>query len=163
MEEDNLKQIADYLKGINIKDNWIIMTLNFSSTWSVNGNKEGTIKVSPSKNADEWFIVGKKDSVNIYDMIKFAKDTILFNIELDKKKVLFSQLEITLEELFEQNSLDKLKTLCFTFGKDEHNNNIKQPKKKLSKAKPVGNDKMSYPESPKIEIKEEEQKEIKVK
>ena len=67
-------------------------------------------------NINKIIFVGDSGA-KIVDIMNFIKEVIQNNVENESKKILFNNKVAELTELFKNNSLSKLETMLFKFGK----------------------------------------------
>lgn len=121
--KDRLKACPNIM-GVEMTGGLNIVRVVFEPKWVVYGNDDESIKVARSEERDgEWFYYGNADVVDIEDIIDLIDQTIEHNESILAKIELLREKIEELKELFNEKSLNELRTLRFEFDK---------PKKKPS-------------------------------
>lgn len=134
MLQDKINEIKPYFKSLESYNDALIVRVQFPSKWVVFPSDDGLIKPAPSDNAaHEFFYYGDVNKVSLEDIFDFIKNTIEINESMEIKAKMLVEKVNELKKLFEEKSLDEIKTLQFTFGK------VQKPKRKYTRKKKTEN------------------------
>lgn len=131
MLQDKINEIRPYFKSLESYNDALIVRVQFPSKWAVFPSDDGLIKPAPSDNAaHEFFYYGDVNKVSLEDIFDFIKNTIEVNESMEIKAKMLVEKVNELKKLFEEKSLDEIKTLQFTFDKPKKNKRKYARKKK---------------------------------
>ena len=145
---ERIERIGEYFKGFNIADGLMMVFIVFPKEWILLEEEylNNTYNVFTSKRDGGVYFVTevKNGSECLFEAIDNVIDV---NKSLEEKTKLLQLKAKELKELFLSESLDKLKTLEFTF---------KSKQKRVKKVKEVIEEKIDKPEivEPKVEVSE---------
>lgn len=117
--QDRIQKIQPYFRGIEVKETLFIVRVVYPNKWSAYNRSDDNIKAAKSDDTseNEWFYYASVNDVDLGEMFDLVEDTIATNQELYQKIELMRVRMEELKDLFQNESLEKLKTLEFTFGK----------------------------------------------
>jgi len=122
--ENRLKELSDYNIGFEIKQGYYHISIVFDEKWEVLESDNESIYVE--KRNGVYHYIAPADSVTIAEMFKTVDTTIDYNLDLQKKLLLFKKKTEELQEIFANESLEVLETIEFKYGLKKK----EQPKKK---------------------------------
>lgn len=138
--EKRLKELNDYDISFEIKQGYYHIALVYEDGWNVLTPDNEFIYVE-ERNGIHHYIASTND-VKLEDMFTAIDTTIEYNMDLQKKLVLFKEKTQELQELFANEDFEKLQTIQFVFMNKEEikktakkKQTEKQPKKTRTKAK----------------------------
>lgn len=129
--QEYIKKLSEYNIVVNFKENYIIVNLQYKPTWNIIEPENEYITFAPDKkvNGKYWY-AGLMDYTE--EIFQIIQETIDVNLEMEKKIALYNEKVQTLKELFLSDiSLDKLKTLEFTFGDNKKKTGRKKKEKSI--------------------------------
>lgn len=136
--QDRIKKIQDYFRGIEIKETLFILRVSLPYRWSAYNRDDEVIKVAKSdvpqanKNDAEWFYYADVNDVDLNEMFDLVEETIKTNEEVNQKIELMRVKMEELKEIFQNESLERLQTLEFTFSESTKRKK-RQNKKKIER------------------------------
>ena len=122
--ENRLKELSGYDIGFEIKQGYYHISIVFDEKWEVLEPDNESIYVE--KRNGVYHYIAPSDSVTIAEMFKTVDTTIDYNMDLQKKLLLFRKKTEELQEIFANESLEVLETIEFKYGLKKK----EQPKKK---------------------------------
>lgn len=130
--QDRIKAIQPYFRGIEVKETLFILRIVYPNRWSAYNREDEIIKAAKSDDnlvENEWFYYADVNDVDLNEMFDLVEETVQTNEEMYQKIELMRVRMEELKELFQEESLEKLKTLQFTFGETV------KPKKRTTRKK----------------------------
>lgn len=128
--QDMMMKLSAYSVGCQITNGNLIITIKYDDGWKVIPPENDKIEFARQEGVT--YYAAAINEVPFDDVFKSIKETIDYNIDLQRKVMLFKSKVSELQELFASESLERLKTITFVF--DEK----KKPKRKyVRKAKKV--------------------------
>ena len=134
--QDRIKAIQDYFRGIEVKETLFILRVSLPYRWSAYNRDDEVIKVAKSdvpqanKTDAEWFYYADVNEVDLNEMFDLVEETIRTNEEVNQKIELMKVRMEELKDIFQNETLERLQTLEFTFAEPQ-----KRKKKTKQKAK----------------------------
>ena len=122
--ENRLKELSGYDIGFEIKQGYYHISIVFDEKWEILEPDNESIYVE--KRNGVYHYIAPADSVTIAEMFKTVDATIDYNMDLQRKLLLFKKKTEELQEIFANESLEVLETIEFKYGLKEK----EQPKKK---------------------------------
>lgn len=122
--ENRLKELSDYYIGFEIKQGYYHISIVFDQNWKILEPDNKNIYVKQKNGI--WHYIASTDSTTIAEMFKTVDATIEYNMDLQKKLILFKKKTEELQEIFAKETLEVLETIEFKYGLKKE----KQPKKK---------------------------------
>ena len=122
--ENRLKELSGYDSGFEIKQGYYHISIVFDENWEVLEPDNESIYVE--KRNGVYHYIASAESVTITEMFKIIDATIDYNMDLQKKLLLFKKKTEELKEIFANESLEVLETIEFKYGLKQQ----EQPKKK---------------------------------
>ena len=118
MLQDEIMKFGDFFKGIERFNDALIVKVVFPSKWQVFSSKDGKIKPAQGNDVEgEYYYYGDNSNVSLDDIFELINATVSINREIEDKVALLVEYRKKLDKVFEENSIDTLKTLEFTFDK----------------------------------------------
>lgn len=148
--EKRLKELNDYNISFEIKQGYYHIALTYEEGWNIIVPENEAIYLEERNGV--YHYIASMDSVKIEDIFNVIDSTIEYNMDLQKKLLLFKQKTEELQNLFANEDLEKLQTIQFVFP-----DKVKKETKKKSKTKTEKKEKASKKtkEKPKKMEKEE--------
>lgn len=147
--ENRLKKLNAYDVSFEIKQGYYHIALKYDDGWSVLDSDNENIYIQ-EKNGFHHYIASV-DNVKMEDLFNIIDTTIEYNLDLQKKLILFKEKTEELQEIFSNEDYETLKTIEFKITKKEaKKKTVKKPKKKTQE-KPKRN---TTKKKPKTEIQE---------
>lgn len=112
--ENRLKELSDYDIGFEIKQGYYHISIVFDEKWEILEPDNESIYVE--KRNGVYHYIAPADSVTIAEMFKTVDATIDYNMDLQKKLLLFRKKTEELQEIFANESLEVLETIEFKYG-----------------------------------------------
>lgn len=122
--ENRLKELSGYDIGFEIKQGYYHISIVFDEKWEILEPDNESIYVE--KRNGVYHYIAPADSVTIAEMFKTVDATIDYNMDLQRKLLLFKKKTEELQEIFANESLEVLETIEFKYGLKKK----EQPKKK---------------------------------
>lgn len=124
--EERLSKLNEYNVSFEIKQGYYHIALQYDNNWNILVSDNENIYIQ-EKNGTYHYIAST-DSIKIDELFNLIDSTIEYNLDLQKKLLLFRQKTEELQEIFSTESYDKLKTIEFTFPKQKKS--VKKAKQK---------------------------------
>ena len=109
--EKRLKELNGYNISFEIKQGYYHIALTFDDGWNILTPENEFIYVEERNNV--YHYIASTDNVKIEDMFNAIDATIDFNMDLQKKLILFKQKTEELQELFANKDFETLQTIEF--------------------------------------------------
>ena len=122
--ENRLKELSGYDIGFEIKQGYYHISIVFDENWDILEPDNESIYVE--KRNGVYHYIAPADTVTIAEMFKTVDTTIDYNMDLQKKLLLFKKKTEELQEIFANETLEVLETIEFKYGLKKK----EQPKKK---------------------------------
>lgn len=130
--QDRIKDIKEFFKGIEIRENLFIVKIVYPNKWNAYDRNDGMIKAAKSDVIDnEWFYYANIDEVELNDIFDLVQETVKTNEDIYKKVELMKEKMEELKNLFQNESLEKLQTLIFTFQEKKSKRTNKRKQKAI--------------------------------
>lgn len=159
--EKRLKELSGYNIGFEIKQGYYHISIVFDENWNVLESDNESIYIEERNGM--YHYIASVDSVTIADMFKIVDMTIDYNIDLQKKMLLFKKKTEELQNIFANETLEVLETIEFKYGLNQQEQTKKKrgrkPKKQMEESKKLTEDLKETEEV--IENKENEIQETK--
>ena len=147
--ENKLKELSGYDIGFEIKQGYYHISIVFDENWDILEPDNESIYVE--KRNGVYHYIAPADNVTIAEMFKTVDTTIDYNMDLQKKLLLFKKKTEELQEIFANETLEVLETIEFKYGLKKK----EQPKKKRGR-KPKKDEEESKNLTEELKEKEEE-------
>ncbi len=159
--EKRLKELSSYNIGFEIKQGYYHISIVFDENWNVLESDNESIYIEERNGM--YHYIASVDSVTIADMFKIVDMTIDYNIDLQKKMLLFKKKTEELQNIFANETLEVLETIEFKYGLNQQERpkmkRGRKPKKQMEESKKLTEDLKETEEV--IENKENEIQETK--
>lgn len=116
--QKTLDSLQPYVIGIRYVDGSPLVDAVFKEGWTVPDDP----KIHKMKGNDEmnyYMIYSDVNGIGLDELLAFVDRTIKLNVEREKKHELLRSMVNNLKEVFKKHSLNKLKTLKFTFSEED--------------------------------------------
>lgn len=115
--QETLDELQPYVIGIRYVEGVPVVDVVFKEGWAV-PDETNIKKVKGKEKINYYMLFSEVKGIGLDELLKFVQKTINLNIEREHKYELLTVKINELKEIFKQNSLEKLKTLNFSFGTD---------------------------------------------
>lgn len=115
--QNKLDSLQPYVIGIRFIDSMPVVDVVFKNEWLL-PDSDLIKKIKGDETLNYYMLISERKEVGLDDLLEYVDITIKLNIEREKKHDLLKVKINELKEVFKKNSLEKLKTLNFTFGDD---------------------------------------------
>lgn len=146
--ENRLKKLSDYDVGFEIKQGYYHISIVFDKDWEVLLPDNENIYVENRNGV--YHYIAPTDAVTIAEMFKTVDTTIEYNIDLQKKLLLFKKKTEELQEIFANETLEVLETIEFKYGLKKE-----EPQKKKRGRKPKKQEEKTENSAEELKEKEE--------
>lgn len=120
---EKIKRIENYFVGMNVASGYIYITVRFPENWKVSSKIEEKYNVKAVKTEDETGYYFFSEMSNGFDNVFAAiEESIDINLMAALKQEMFVRKLKELQAIFEEETIETLKTLEFKYKK-------KKPKK----------------------------------
>ena len=116
--QKTLDSLQPYVIGIRYLEGTPLVDAVFKEGWTLPDDQ----KVKKVKGNDEmnyYMLFSEVDGIGLDELLGYVKKTIDINVEREKKHDLLRLKVNELKEVFKKNSLEKLKTLKFSFTEED--------------------------------------------
>lgn len=117
--ESRLKELSGYNISFEIKQGYYHVALIYDNGWNVLAPDNEFLYVEERNGV--YHYIGSIDDIKIEDIFKAIDATIEYNMDLQKKLLLFKQKTDELQQLFANEDYEKLQTLNFVFIEEKAN------------------------------------------
>lgn len=128
--ENRLRKLNGHDVSFEIKQGYYHIALKYDEGWSVLDSDNENIYIQ-EKNGFYHYIAST-DNVKMEDLFNLIDATIEYNLDLQKKLILFKEKTEELQEIFSNEDYETLKTIEFKITKKEaKKKTVKKTKKKI--------------------------------
>lgn len=128
--QDVMVKLAEYSVGCRIMDGYFLINITYDKDWNVIPPENEKIEFA-QKNGISYYMA-MINEVSFDEVFKSIRETIDYNIDLQKKVTLFKAKVDELQEIFAKEDLDTLRTITFEYTSK------KKDKRKYVKKKEIG-------------------------
>lgn len=133
MEWENLlNKLKIYDVAFEIRQGYYHVSIKFENGWDVIIPENENIYVEERNGIHHY--IAETDAVSVNEIFNCIEQTIEYNKDLQRKLELFRQKTIELQEIFSNETYEKLKTIEFTFPRQKKTSKKNKTKKKEEKA-----------------------------
>lgn len=130
--KDNILRLSKYNVGFRVTNGVYVVNVDYDEDWYINPiNKDGIDVIRDEVKNTFYYSTSIENDVN--EIFTIINETISFNIELEKKKVLFEEKYKELQNIFLNNDYSTLEKLVFTLPKKKEKVVVKKNKKDFDK------------------------------
>ena len=140
--QDIMVKLAEYSVGCRIMDGYFLINITYKENWNVIPPENDKIEFA-QKNGVSYYMA-MINEVSFEEVFNSIKETIDYNIDLQKKVNLFKAKVDELQEIFAKEDLETLRTITFEYNKKKEKRKYVKKTEKVKKEKKL------------TEIKEEE-------
>lgn len=134
--ESRLKELSGYDVSFEIKQGYYHIALVFDEGWDILMPDNENIYVEQRNGV--YHYLGAIDTITIDDLFTAIEQTISYNMDLQRKLILFKQKTEEMQALFSTEDYETLKKLRFTFEKEHVKKTVKKTATKTEeKEKPA--------------------------
>ena len=126
--QDSLKEFAPYNIDIKMIQGWLIVGMTYKKSWQI--LKPLNELIEQRENDDRIFYCAPLNQVDADDVFSSIRDTINYNIDMEKKVELFQVKVNELQNIFSELDYEELVTIEFKYKKKKKTNK-KQSKKAI--------------------------------
>ena len=132
--QDSLKEFAPYNIDIKMIQGWLIVGMTYKKSWQI--LKPLNELIEQRENDDRIFYCAPLNQVDADDVFSSIRDTINYNIDMEKKVELFQVKVNELQNIFSELDYEELVTIEFKYKKKKKGNTKKQNQKVIEEEIP---------------------------
>lgn len=125
--QDSLKEFAPYNIDIKMMQGWLIVGMTYKKSWQI--LKPLNELIEQRENDDRIYYCAPMNQVDADDVFVSIRDTINYNIDMEKKVELFQVKVNELQNIFSELDYEELVTIEFKYKKKKKGNTKKQNQK----------------------------------
>lgn len=125
--QDSLKEFAPYNIDIKMIQGWLIVGMTYKKSWQI--LKPLNELIEQRENDDRIYYCAPMNQVDADDVFDSIRDTINYNIDMEKKVELFQVKVNELQNIFSELDYEELVTVEFKYKKKKKGNTKKQSQK----------------------------------
>lgn len=118
--QDSLKEFAPYNIDIKMIQGWLIVGMTYKKSWQI--LKPLNELIEQRENDDRIFYCAPLNQVDADDVFSSIRDTINYNIDMEKKVELFQLKVNELQNIFSELDYEELVTVEFKYKKKKKAN-----------------------------------------
>ena len=131
--ENKLRKLNDFNISFEIKQGYYHIVLQYDDKWDVIMPENESIFVQERNGF--YHYIALIDNVKLDEIFDAIDSTIDYNIDLEKKLLLFKQKTEELQKIFADEDYETLQTLVFKFDEKQELKNIMKKSKTVTKSK----------------------------
>lgn len=112
--EKRLEELKDYNIAFEIKQGYYHVSLVYDENWDIVDCDNEALYIEKRKGICHY--IGSTDSIKIDDIFNAIQETIDYNLDMQKKLLLFKQKTEELQDIFARESIEVLETIEFRYG-----------------------------------------------
>ena len=128
--QDSLKEFAPYNIDIKMMQGWLIVGMTYKKSWQI--LKPLNELIEQRENDDRIYYCAPMNQVDADDVFVSIRDTINYNIDMEKKVELFQVKVNELQNIFSELDYEELVTIEFKYKKKKKTNAKKQSQKVMA-------------------------------
>lgn len=132
--QDSLKEFAPYNIDIKMMQGWLIVGMTYKKSWQI--LKPLNELIEQRENDDRIYYCAPMNQVDADDVFVSIRDTINYNIDMEKKVELFQVKVNELQNIFSELDYEELVTIEFKYKKKKKGNTKKQNQKLIEEEIP---------------------------
>ena len=132
--QDSLKVFAPYNIDIKMIQGWLIVGMTYKKSWQI--LKPLNELIEQRENDDRIYYCAPMNQVDADDVFVSIRDTINYNIDMEKKVELFQVKVNELQNIFSELDYEELVTIEFKYKKKKKGNTKKQNQKVIEEEIP---------------------------
>ena len=132
--QDSLKEFAPYNIDIKMMQGWLIVGMTYKKSWQI--LKPLNELIEQRENDDRIYYCAPMNQVDADDVFVSIRDTINYNIDMEKKVELFQVKVNELQNIFSELNYEELVTIEFKYKKKKKGNTKKQNQKVIEEEIP---------------------------
>lgn len=132
--QDSLKEFAPYNIDIKMIQGWLIVGMTYKKSWQI--LKPLNELIEQRENDDRIYYCAPMNQVDADDVFVSIRDTINYNIDMEKKVELFQVKVNELQNIFSELDYEELVTIEFKYKKKKKGNTKKQNQKVIEEEIP---------------------------
>ena len=132
--QDSLKEFAPYNIDIKMMQGWLIVGMTYKKSWQI--LKPLNELIEQRENDDRIYYCAPMNQVDADDVFVSIRDTINYNIDMEKKVELFQVKVNELQNIFSELDYEELVTVEFKYKKKKKGNTKKQNQKVIEEEIP---------------------------
>lgn len=118
--QDSLKEFAPYNIDIKMIQGWLIVGMTYKKSWQI--LKPLNELIEQRENNDRIYYCAPMNQVDADDVFASIRDTINYNIDMEKKVELFQVKVNELQNIFSELDYEELVTVEFKYKKKKKTN-----------------------------------------
>lgn len=111
--QDIMVKLAEYSVGCRIMDGYFLINITYDSNWNVIPPENEKIEFA-QKNGVSYYMA-MINEVSFDEVFNSIRETIDYNVDLQKKVTLFKSKVDELQEIFAKEDLETLRTITFEY------------------------------------------------
>lgn len=147
--EKRIKELSNYDISFEIKQGYYHIAIKYDEGWNILSPENEAIYLEERNGI--YHYIASTDSVKIEDIFNVIDSTIEYNLDLQKKLILFKQKTEELQQLFSNEDYDVLQTIEFTLKKKKE---TKKTKSKVNKKEKTAKKTKAKKEKKKVSVDE---------
>ena len=132
--QDSLNEFAPYNIDIKMTQGWLIVGMTYKKSWQI--LKPLNELIEQRENDDRIYYCAPMNQVDADDVFVSIRDTINYNIDMEKKVELFQAKVNELQNIFSELDYEELVTIEFKYKKKKKGNTKKQNQKVIEEEIP---------------------------
>ena len=132
--QDSLKEFAPYNIDIKMMQGWLIVGMTYKKSWQI--LKPLNELIEQRENDDRIYYCAPMNQVDADDVFVSIRDTINYNIDMEKKVELFQVKVNELQNIFSELDYEELVTIELKYKKKKKGNTKKQNQKVIEEEIP---------------------------
>ena len=132
--QDSLEEFAPYNIDIKMIQGWLIVGMTYKKSWQI--LKPLNELIEQRENDDRIYYCAPMNQVDADDVFSSIRDTINYNIDMEKKVELFQIKVNELQNIFSELDYEELVTIEFKYKKKKKGNAKKQNQKVIEEEIP---------------------------
>lgn len=116
--QKRLNELQPYVVGVRYVQSHSVVDVVFKEGWSIPESKI-IVKEQSVEDPNYHLFYSERDDIGFDELLTYVEEIIKINIEREVKQELLKVKVKELQNLFKENTLDKLKTLKFVLGKEQ--------------------------------------------
>ena len=132
--QDSLKEFAPDNVDIKMMQGWLIVGMTYKKSWQI--LKPLNELIEQRENNDRIYYCAPMNQVDADDVFVSIRDTINYNIDMEKKVELFQVKVNELQNIFSELDYEELVTIEFKYKKKKKGNAKKQNQKVIEEEIP---------------------------
>lgn len=118
--QDKMIELASYNVGCKIENGYYLITIHYEDNWKIIPPENSLIECATHNGAT--YYCAPVSEVSFDEVFISINETIEYNMDLERKVVLFKEKVSELQTIFAEEELDVLRTITFKYKKSKRKN-----------------------------------------